>query len=130
MSQNYMHIYTQGKKRGRPKKVKSEEEDTDEDDAEEMEREKEEREKKMVEHLGSGFDVIIEHLANINLGHDLQMLKEGARVRGIYLPAGKWYDNIQDNVLEGPTWLYSYQADLLTLPYFTKVWCEHSRDRE
>ena len=40
MSQNYMHIYTQGKKRGRPKKVKSEEEDTDEDDAEEMEREK------------------------------------------------------------------------------------------
>ena len=34
----------------------------------------------MVEHLGSGFDVIIEHLANINLGHDLQMLKEGARV--------------------------------------------------
>ena len=35
-----MHIYTQGKKRGRPKKVKSEEEDTDEDDAEEMEREK------------------------------------------------------------------------------------------
>ena len=36
--------------------------------------------KKMVEHLGSGFDVIIEHLANINLGHDIQMLKEGARV--------------------------------------------------
>ena len=36
--------------------------------------------KKMVEHLGSGFDVIIEHLANINLGHDVQMLKEGARV--------------------------------------------------
>ena len=38
-------------------------------------------EKKMVEHIGGeGFDVIIEHLANINLGHDLQMLKEGARV--------------------------------------------------
>ena len=37
-------------------------------------------EKKMVEHLGSGFDVIIEHLANINLGHDIQMLREGARV--------------------------------------------------
>jgi len=36
--------------------------------------------KKMVEHLGSGFDVIIEHLANINLGHDVQMLKEKARV--------------------------------------------------
>merc|ERR1712106_1314558 len=35
--------------------------------------------KKMVEHLGSGFDVIIEHLANINLGHDVQMLKEEAR---------------------------------------------------
>jgi len=37
-------------------------------------------EKKMIEHLGTGFDVIIEHLANINLGHDLQMLKHGARV--------------------------------------------------
>ena len=37
-------------------------------------------EKKMVEHLGTGFDVIIEHLANINLGHDLQMLKPSARV--------------------------------------------------
>merc|ERR1712133_251334 len=36
--------------------------------------------KKIVEHLGSGFDVIIEHLANINLGHDIQMIKEGARV--------------------------------------------------
>ena len=35
-------------------------------------------EKKMVEHIGGvGFDVIIEHLANINLGHDVQMLKEG-----------------------------------------------------
>ena len=36
--------------------------------------------KKMVEHLGTGFDVIIEHLANINLGHDVQMLNEKARV--------------------------------------------------
>jgi len=36
--------------------------------------------KKMVEHLGTGFDVIIEHLANINLGHDVQMMKEKARV--------------------------------------------------
>ncbi len=38
-------------------------------------------EKKMVEHIGGvGFDVIIEHLANINLGHDVQMVKEGARI--------------------------------------------------
>lgn len=36
-------------------------------------------EKKMVDHIGC-FDVIIEHLANINLGHDCQMLKERARV--------------------------------------------------
>merc|ERR1719510_434090 len=36
--------------------------------------------KKMVEHLGAGFDVIIEHLANINLGHDIQMIQPGARV--------------------------------------------------
>ena len=35
----------------------------------------------MVEMLGGeGFDVIIEHLANINLGHDVQMLKNGARI--------------------------------------------------
>ena len=35
----------------------------------------------MVEMLGGeGFDVIIEHLANINLGHDVQMLKPGARI--------------------------------------------------
>merc|ERR1712038_488974 len=27
-----------------------------------------------------GFDVIIEHLANINLGHDVQMLKRDARI--------------------------------------------------
>ena len=38
-------------------------------------------EKKMVEHIGGdGFDVIVEHLANINLGHDVQMLKENARI--------------------------------------------------
>merc|ERR1712062_665792 len=38
-------------------------------------------EKKMLELLGGeGFDVIIEHLANINLGHDVQMLKPQARV--------------------------------------------------
>lgn len=38
-------------------------------------------EKKMLELLGGeGFDVIIEHLANINLGHDVQMLKPGARI--------------------------------------------------
>lgn len=37
-------------------------------------------EKKMMDHIGTGFDIIIEHLANINLGHDLQMLKERARV--------------------------------------------------
>jgi len=36
-------------------------------------------EKEMVEKIGC-FDVIIEHLANINLGHDVQMLKPQARV--------------------------------------------------
>ncbi len=40
-------------------------------------------EKKMVEHIGGeGFDVIIEHLANINLGHDVQMVKEGKSAHG------------------------------------------------
>merc|ERR1719288_186401 len=38
-------------------------------------------EKKMLELLGGeGFDVIIEHLANINLGHHVQMLKRDARI--------------------------------------------------
>ena len=32
-----------------------------------------------VDHIGC-FDVIIEHLANINLGHDVQMLKPQARL--------------------------------------------------
>ncbi len=37
--------------------------------------------KKMVDHIGgSGFDIIIEHLANINLGQDVQMVKEGKSV--------------------------------------------------
>lgn len=38
-------------------------------------------EKKMLEQTNNeGFDVIIEHLANINLGHDVQMLKRDARI--------------------------------------------------
>merc|ERR1719242_2228359 len=38
-------------------------------------------EKKMLEQTNNeGFDVIIEHLANINLGHDDQMLKRDARI--------------------------------------------------
>ena len=32
---------------------------------------------KMVKQIGGNFDVIIEHLANVNLGTDMQMIKEG-----------------------------------------------------
>lgn len=38
-------------------------------------------EKKLMDFTGDeGFDVIIEHLANINLAHDIQMIKKNARV--------------------------------------------------
>ena len=66
-------------------------------------------EKKMVEHIGGdGFDVIIEHLANINLGHDVQMLREGKYINLILLPLpenpiSKYYyliiPNLNDYVL-------------------------------
>ena len=38
-----------------------------------------------VDHIGC-FDVIIEHLANINLGHDVQMLKPQARWISLFTP--------------------------------------------
>ena len=51
------------------------------------------------------------------------VLEEGAVTRDIYLPAGSWKDEVAGdlNIIHtGPLWLVGYEADLWTLPYFTK----------
>ena len=60
------------------------------------------------------------------LGDDLlvaPVLEEGATARDIYLPRGTWRDEASDSHEEytGPLWLTNYQADLWTLPYFTRI---------
>lgn len=46
---------------------------------------------------------------------------EGMVSRDIYLPQGVWKDNNNGNYHTGPTWLYSYPANLSVLPYFTRT---------
>ncbi|XP_045501448.1 myogenesis-regulating glycosidase-like [Colias croceus] len=49
------------------------------------------------------------------------VLKEGARTRNIYLPAGTWFEEGDpDRAHLGPIWLKNYPAPLETLPYFVK----------
>ena len=53
------------------------------------------------------------------------VLEEGALTRDIYLPKGSWKDEVAaahnlDIIHTGPIWLVGYEADLWTLPYFTK----------
>ena len=60
------------------------------------------------------------------LGNDLMVapiLEEGATSRDIYIPAGKWRDEVADGhpTIEGPKLLENYPADLFTLPCFTRV---------
>jgi alpha-glucosidase (family GH31 glycosyl hydrolase) len=50
------------------------------------------------------------------------VLEEGAVTRDIYLPSGRWEDQVQEGqVHEGPIWLRDYRAPLDTLPYFLKL---------
>lgn len=49
------------------------------------------------------------------------VIEEGAVVRDIYLPAGRWLDQNQMTMILGPKWLKNYPAPLDTLPYFTKM---------
>ena len=51
------------------------------------------------------------------------ILEEGATSRDIYIPAGKWKDEVAagNPTIEGPKLLENYPADLFTLPYFTRV---------
>uniref|UniRef100_A0A1B6HX93 Glycoside hydrolase family 31 N-terminal domain-containing protein n=2 Tax=Homalodisca liturata TaxID=320908 RepID=A0A1B6HX93_9HEMI len=59
------------------------------------------------------------------LGNNLlvaPVVEEGAVSRDIYLPKGKWRDEVyQQKIYHGPKWLKDYPAPLDTLPYFTRV---------
>ncbi|XP_037041892.1 myogenesis-regulating glycosidase-like [Bradysia coprophila] len=58
------------------------------------------------------------------LGEDIlvaPVLVEGMVSRDIYLPRGVWKDENTGDTLTGPTWLYSYPANLSVLPYFTRT---------
>ena len=47
------------------------------------------------------------------------VLTEGARSRDIYLPAGTWFEEgDEERVVEGPVWLRNYPAPIDVLPYF------------
>lgn len=48
------------------------------------------------------------------------VLEENALQRDIYLPLGKWSDEVTKEVHQGPKWLRNYSADLFTLPYFVR----------
>ncbi|GBP18686.1 Myogenesis-regulating glycosidase [Eumeta japonica] len=49
------------------------------------------------------------------------VFNEGAVSRDIYLPAGVWYaEGDEEQAYEGPIWLTDYPAPLDTLPYFIK----------
>lgn len=60
------------------------------------------------------------------LGEDIlvaPVLEQGARSRDIYLPKGRWRDEVKPDhpVYKGRRWLRHYKADLTTLPYFTRA---------
>jgi len=48
-------------------------------------------------------------------------MDEGAMDRDVYLPVGVWRVGNTEEIIEGPTWIYKYPADLTTLPYFIRV---------
>lgn len=63
------------------------------------------------------------------LGDDIlvaPVVEEGATSRDIYLPSGWWRDEADPEhpVIQGPVTLTGYEADLFTLPYFTRLSAE------
>ena len=51
------------------------------------------------------------------------VLSEAQRSRDVYLPAGLWADGNSpgSDHIEGPTWIYQYEAGLFKLPYFIRL---------
>lgn len=47
------------------------------------------------------------------------VLEQGATTRRLYLPAGRWRDELKGQTLDGNTWI-DYPVSLQDLPYFTK----------
>jgi alpha-glucosidase (family GH31 glycosyl hydrolase) len=59
------------------------------------------------------------------LGEDLlvaPILDEGAVARDIYLPIGKWQDELRPGIVHnGHCWLRNYTVQLDELAYFTRI---------
>jgi alpha-glucosidase (family GH31 glycosyl hydrolase) len=59
------------------------------------------------------------------LGDDVlvaPILNEGAVTRDIYLPRGKWQDELQSGIVHnGNSWLRNYTVQLDELAYFTRI---------
>lgn len=58
------------------------------------------------------------------LGADLlvaPVVWHGALARDVYLPAGRWRDELRGGVHPGNAWLRDYKASLYELPHFTKI---------
>jgi Alpha-glucosidases, family 31 of glycosyl hydrolases len=50
------------------------------------------------------------------------ILNEGAAARDIYLPTGKWRDELRVGVIyDGKCWLRNYTVKLDELAYFTRI---------
>jgi alpha-glucosidase (family GH31 glycosyl hydrolase) len=50
------------------------------------------------------------------------ILNEGAVARDIYLPTGKWHDELRPGVIyDGKHWLRNYTVQLDELAYFTRI---------
>ena len=46
------------------------------------------------------------------------VLDPGVRKRDVYIPLGKWRDQLTGQVVEGPVWLRGYKAELDQLPHY------------
>ena len=61
------------------------------------------------------------------VGNDIlvaPVVEQGARSRDIFIPTGRWHDELRGGVLEGPDWLYNYTVELHELAYFTSISAE------
>jgi len=58
------------------------------------------------------------------LGDDVlvaPVVKKGTRARDIYVPSGRWADELRGTVLEGGRWYRAYHVELDELPRFTRM---------